>query len=99
MLRGQRRKLPAELLTGLPADRAAWILRLTVILRLATLLNRGRVSEAIPALRWSAVELEFPEGWLSQRPLTAADLEQESRYLEVAGLDFQVLQVGSGGMP
>jgi exopolyphosphatase/guanosine-5'-triphosphate,3'-diphosphate pyrophosphatase len=32
----------------------------------------------------------FPKGWLEQHPLTAADLEQETEYLRVAGFRLRV---------
>ena len=34
--------------------------------------------------------LRFPTGWLLEHPLTAADLELETRFLEPAGFDLQI---------
>jgi exopolyphosphatase/guanosine-5'-triphosphate,3'-diphosphate pyrophosphatase len=67
---------------------------LILLLRLAVLLHRGRGPRALPPLKLKAknrsLEVSFPEGWLADHPLTAADLEQESRYLNAAGFRLQI---------
>jgi exopolyphosphatase/guanosine-5'-triphosphate,3'-diphosphate pyrophosphatase len=34
------------------------------------------------------IQLTFPAGWLEEHPLTIADLEQESSYLEPADINL-----------
>jgi exopolyphosphatase / guanosine-5'-triphosphate,3'-diphosphate pyrophosphatase len=62
---------------------------LIVLLRLAVLLNRGRGPRALPRIdlevRDRSLELRFPKGWLTEHPLTEADLAQEVEYLRAAG--------------
>lgn len=88
-----RRKIARESLAELPAASAENALRLGVILRLAVLLNRARTPETTPEVRVSdggkGVELLFPAGGLAERPLTVADLEQESGFLKSAGYELK----------
>ncbi len=67
---------------------------LTVLLRLAVLLHRGRGPRALPPIQIKAKERSlavlFPKGWLAEHPLTAADLEQEVGYLQAAGFRLRV---------
>lgn len=92
LVRAQRRKFPSDAFVRLPSpwDRKAQ--RLAVLLRSAVLLHRSRSDEAVPALRCIAVgrtyRLDFPSGWLEQRPLTLADLEEEAGFLDPAGFEF-----------
>ena len=89
-----RRRFSRE---GLPIPTVALkqkaVLRLLALLRLAVLLNRSRSHEPLPLFRLTAkkmtVELSFPEGWLDERPLTRADLEQEAERWAAVGLSLQ----------
>jgi exopolyphosphatase / guanosine-5'-triphosphate,3'-diphosphate pyrophosphatase len=89
-----RRKLMLEGVEELvpPWDRSA--VYLIVLLRLAVLLHRGRSSTALPPLELSAtarsLEMRFPAGWLRDRPLTSADLQQEVDYLRMSGFRLRV---------
>ncbi len=62
------------------------LLELSVLLRIAILLHRGRGSEAIPVprihLEHGAVNLQFEPDWLQQHALTRNDLATEQRYLK-----------------
>ena len=62
---------------------------LAIILRLAILLHRNRHTHETPefkiSIQPSTIELFFLNNWLSNAPLTQADLEIEARYLEAAG--------------
>jgi exopolyphosphatase/guanosine-5'-triphosphate,3'-diphosphate pyrophosphatase len=89
-----RRKLNLETLQDLTPP---WHIRsefLVLILRLAVLLHRGRSPLALPKIELQArgrtLQLAFPEGWLDAHPLTATDLENETEYLEAAGLRLRV---------
>jgi exopolyphosphatase/guanosine-5'-triphosphate,3'-diphosphate pyrophosphatase len=90
LVRAHRRKLPVELFEEKPRS---W-LRLAVLLRLAAALNRSRAGEVpTPELELDgkrSLELRFPPGWLAEHPLTAADLELETRYLAPAGFDLDI---------
>jgi exopolyphosphatase/guanosine-5'-triphosphate,3'-diphosphate pyrophosphatase len=88
-VRAHRRKLPVELFEDQPRS---W-LRLAVLLRIAVALNRSR-APAAPSPKLTIEEgkrslhLRFKAGWLAENPLTAADLELESGYLEPAGFEL-----------
>lgn len=66
------------------------LLELSVLLRVAILLQRGRGLEPIPVprirLQRGGVELQFEAGWLEQHPLASNDLKAEQRYLKKIGL-------------
>jgi exopolyphosphatase / guanosine-5'-triphosphate,3'-diphosphate pyrophosphatase len=89
-----RRKLDDPFLDELPGSWRAPMFKLVVLLRLATLLNRGRSPSDLPAIALStgkdSLELKFPHGWLDDNPLTAADLEQETEWLRTRGFDLKV---------
>ena len=62
---------------------------MTLLLRLAVLLHRGRSSVALPEIkliaRPDALELRFPKDWLDDHPLTVADLQIEIEQLKAVG--------------
>ncbi len=86
---GHRRQLSFEALENLvpPWDRHAEFLM--VLLRLAVLLHRGRSPQPLPQVslrvRGRNLNLELPQGWMKEHPLTLEDLEQERAYLKEAG--------------
>jgi len=88
LVRGHRRKFPTQIFEDLPTTDGQPVLRLCVLLRLAVLLHRGRSEGPPPETRLTVsrqgVTLEFPEGWLDERPMTLADFEQERSYLKAA---------------
>jgi exopolyphosphatase/guanosine-5'-triphosphate,3'-diphosphate pyrophosphatase len=96
LVRGQRRKLAADLFSGLPGGRLDPTIKLCVLLRLAVLLNRGRVADPQPHVRVLAardeLSLDFPSGWLAEHALTRADLEQEASWLNEIGIRLVVRQ-------
>jgi exopolyphosphatase/guanosine-5'-triphosphate,3'-diphosphate pyrophosphatase len=67
---------------------------MTLLLRLAVLLNRGRSSVALPEIRLTArsdsLEMRFPPGWLDDHPLTVADLHSEIENLKAVGFRLRV---------
>jgi exopolyphosphatase/guanosine-5'-triphosphate,3'-diphosphate pyrophosphatase len=67
---------------------------MTLLLRLAVLLNRGRSTVALPEIkllpRPDALEVRFPPGWLDDHPLTIADLQQEIENLKTVGFRLRV---------
>jgi exopolyphosphatase / guanosine-5'-triphosphate,3'-diphosphate pyrophosphatase len=67
---------------------------MTLLLRLAVLLHRGRSSVALPEIRLTAradsLEMRFPSGWLDDHPLTVADLQNEIENLKSVGFRLRV---------
>ena len=68
------------------------ILYLTVLLRLAVVLCRGRSEKPIPEFKLkaspSAFSLSLQSGWLADHTLTDADLQEEKMLLAKIGFDF-----------
>jgi exopolyphosphatase / guanosine-5'-triphosphate,3'-diphosphate pyrophosphatase len=87
-----RRKLDDPFLDELPGSWRPQMFKLVVLLRLATLLHRSRSPSNLPAIALStgkdSLELKFPQGWLDDNPLTAADLEQETEWLRARGFEL-----------
>jgi exopolyphosphatase/guanosine-5'-triphosphate,3'-diphosphate pyrophosphatase len=94
LVRGHRRSVPENCFAEVaPADLEK-LRRCLALLRLAVVLHRARSSEELPSLRLDArgreLRLIFPRGWLSQHPLTWADLRQEKAFLEAIGLRLRL---------
>jgi len=89
-----RRKLDDPFLDDLPSLWRAPMFKLVVLLRLATLLNRSRSPSDLPTIALApgkeSLELKFPQGWLDDNPLTAADLEQEEGWLGARGFSLKL---------
>jgi exopolyphosphatase / guanosine-5'-triphosphate,3'-diphosphate pyrophosphatase len=87
-----RRKLDDPFLDDLPSSWRAPMLKLVVLLRLATLLHRSRSPSDLPPIRLTpgknSLKLEFPQGWLDANPLTRADIEQEEAWLQARGFEL-----------
>lgn len=85
LVRCHRRKIAPEELQTLSDDIQQKTLRLCIILRLAVVLNRGRSRNALPEFQLTAddgnIQIRFPDNWLSEHPLTEADLKTEAEYL------------------
>jgi exopolyphosphatase / guanosine-5'-triphosphate,3'-diphosphate pyrophosphatase len=86
---GHRRQLALEPLEDLlpPWDRLAEFL--IVLLRLSVVLHRGRSPQPLPEVKLRVkgrtLNLELPQRWMKEHPLTFEDLEQERGYLKDAG--------------
>jgi exopolyphosphatase/guanosine-5'-triphosphate,3'-diphosphate pyrophosphatase len=91
LVRVHRGRLSLAKVEAFYPGRALPILRLGVLLRLATGLHRSRPA-GVDAVRLSVdgkrIELGLPEGYLDARPLSAADLEREAKILETAGFQL-----------
>jgi exopolyphosphatase/guanosine-5'-triphosphate,3'-diphosphate pyrophosphatase len=92
---GSHRRKPAIEEAGELA--APWDKRapaMTLLLRVAVLLHRGRSSVALTeiklAARADALEIRFPPGWLDDHPLTVADLQVEIENLKGVGFRLRV---------
>ena len=88
----QRQRLDESYLEQLPSAWHIPALRLSILQRLAVLLNRSRSSLELPDIQITVgdnrIRLEFPQGWLDDNPLTITDLEREKNYLEQVGYDL-----------
>jgi exopolyphosphatase/guanosine-5'-triphosphate,3'-diphosphate pyrophosphatase len=85
-----RRTIVPERVTALAGGQTRRALRLAVLLRVAAVVNRTRSPSPRPKIKVKAtgdrVHLVFPSGWLAERPLTRADLEEEAAFLAPVGL-------------
>ncbi len=89
-----RRKIEMADFDNLPDDWREAAFRLTVLLRLAALLNRARSSESLPVFRLEGrtrgLQIAIDKGWFAANPLTRADLQQEQVFLGAAGFELDV---------
>ncbi|HET7307252.1 MAG TPA: Ppx/GppA phosphatase family protein [Gammaproteobacteria bacterium] len=94
LIHAHRRVLPVAIFERYPQPLREKLLRLTLLLRLAVLLCRSRADLGHANIRATAGErsltLQFPAGWLAVRPLTAADLEEETAHWQAAGWTLDV---------
>ncbi len=94
IVKTHRRKFSRAAFKNLPQPWNEYAPYLTIILRLAVLLRRNRHEYTLPdfeiAIVKFGISLRFPALWLSQSPLTHADLIKEADFLKSAGfkLDF-----------
>jgi exopolyphosphatase/guanosine-5'-triphosphate,3'-diphosphate pyrophosphatase len=92
LIASQRRQVDTVKCKALPGSWQAKSVRLAILLRLAVLLNRSRSREPLPEIGVLAgkktLQLQFPSGWLSDNPLTVADLERETSYLGQVGYEL-----------
>ncbi len=94
MVRGHRRKIPLSDFQALPEPVQQCTLRLSILLRLAILVHRGRSASNKPMLLIDVdggrIGLRFPGDWLDSHPLTRAELELEAERLQQAGYSMTV---------
>lgn len=94
LIASHRKKFILSYLKRLPSPWDYYAPILVIILRLAVVFHRNRHTLEMPEFKISInktkVSLTFPKDWLSQVPLTQADLVLEADYLEYAGfkLDY-----------
>jgi exopolyphosphatase/guanosine-5'-triphosphate,3'-diphosphate pyrophosphatase len=94
VLRSHRRKPDEAVIRTLPERLRRPTARITALLRLAVLLQRGRAADPAPPLALSAgdrqLQIRLSQDWLERHPLTRADLEQERDYLKQLDIKLQV---------
>lgn len=94
LVRLHRGRLRRELIDALPGEWRKTGLAMTLALRLAVILHRGRNPQARPPVAMqideTRISVTFEAGWLDSRPLTRMDLELESERLDKAGLALNV---------
>jgi len=93
LVRAHRRKFADNEFAVLPPRISKSCRRLIILLRLAALVHRGRSGSHKPPMKLSVqdnrVHIEFPDGWLSEHPLTGAEMAREAEYLSAAGFTLQ----------
>ena len=94
LVRSHRRSIPEDAFKDIPTRDTQALHRTLAVFRLAAVLHRSRTEEALPQLRLEVVGRElravFPRGWLTQHPLTWADLRQEKEYFEDLGIRLRL---------
>jgi len=94
LVEGHRRKMRPDLFGAIPERQRRTVLLLTCLLRLAVHMNRDRIPE--PPLRLplradgDRLLLDLKPDWLSGRPMTRADLEQERQRLVPLGIRLEI---------
>ncbi|MBI2992979.1 MAG: exopolyphosphatase [Gammaproteobacteria bacterium] len=93
LVRLHRRKFATDELLQVAEDSRARVARLCILLRLAVLLNRSRSTSGLPEIHARAgdseLDLQFPEGWIGDHPLTQTDLDAERELLDAAGINLK----------
>ena len=94
LIGGQRHRIDKSGFQLCPASWREPGLRLLMLLRLAVLLNRSRSAIDIPDVSIRVTDdsmtLGFDRQWLSDNPLTVADLERERDFLQQVGYTLRV---------
>ncbi|HEY6235028.1 MAG TPA: hypothetical protein VIW69_08025 [Candidatus Elarobacter sp.] len=94
LIRAHRRRFPREAFDDLPKRERRTARRLSVLLRFAVLLHRGRAESPLPLIRLTAtgrtLAVRFPRGWLNKNPLTHADLAREVECLRAAKFALEI---------
>ena len=84
LVAAHRRKLRPNMLDDVLSHLQEKVLRLVLLLRLAVVFHRSRrddgLAEFAISVRSNQVNLKFAPGWIEQRPLLLADLQQEQEY-------------------
>jgi exopolyphosphatase / guanosine-5'-triphosphate,3'-diphosphate pyrophosphatase len=85
LVRSHRRKITLDIFEQVTEEAKDKLVKLIIILRLAVVLNRSRNKIKTPeidiGINKNKIELKFQDGWLTEHPLTEADLETEAGYL------------------
>jgi len=95
MIRGQRKKFPKKYIKRLPDELQLATERLTVLLRLAMVFNRGRSEKTDTyvclELTKKGLKLSLPNDWLARHPLTETDLAQEKEFLQAIDFNLKIV--------
>ena len=94
LVRGHRRSISKPPMNSWPKETARRLMHLTILLRIANALALGLDSDALPeyamSVSRSTISLFFPNDWIEQHPLTAANFAAERSYLSKAGFKLVV---------
>jgi len=99
LVRMHRKKLPQSLFDGFSVETVDALLKILTLMRLAVVLNRNRSKQSAPAIKLSCADnqlnLLFPDNWLTEHPLTSADLSYETGVLKSRGIILQFGPLGA----
>ncbi len=93
LVRSHRRRLPSLAFVDLPVAEAQRLRYLSVVLRLAVILNRSHADEHVPVgVDWSSdvPRLTLPDGWLAAHALSASELKIEQTVLSEVGIEIEL---------
>lgn len=83
LVRTHRRKFPKDDIETLDEEERQSMTQLALLLRLAVLLHRNRSSSRLPHIQLGIIErcfqIDLPDGWIDDHPLTARDLDLEAQ--------------------
>jgi exopolyphosphatase / guanosine-5'-triphosphate,3'-diphosphate pyrophosphatase len=89
-----RRKLRLEDFAKVPDEKRDFIVRASLVFRIACLLNRSRSAEPLPEFgleaKKSALTLRFPKRWFDENPLTLTDLDEEKERLSALNVELAI---------
>lgn len=92
VVRAHRRRLSRDHFTRLAKEHRRSGFHLGVLLRLSVRLHHSRSADPLPKIEVTvgnnSLDLSFPRGWLEERPLTQADLEEEATMLQAVGVSL-----------
>ncbi|MDA0681419.1 MAG: Ppx/GppA phosphatase family protein [Proteobacteria bacterium] len=93
LIASQRAGFDKSILQRLPSGWQNRALRLSILLRVAVLLNRSRASDDLSGIDASVereiLRLKFPRDWLDANPLTVADLCREQQFVGTVDHELQ----------
>ncbi len=93
LVRCHRRKFRPVMVEVLPEEMRDYAVKLCVILRLSVLLHRSRSDKPAPEIEARGtdkrLQLSFPPDWLSEHPLSRADLKSERKQLANFGIALE----------
>ena len=89
-----RRKVRLDDFAKVPEERREFVLRTSLVFRIACCLNRSRSTEPLPEFgldaKKSTLTLRFPKNWFDANPLTLADLVEEKERLSAVGVTLEI---------
>jgi exopolyphosphatase / guanosine-5'-triphosphate,3'-diphosphate pyrophosphatase len=92
LILASRRKIHREAFEAIDPARRDDVTMLAMLFRLAVQLNRSRDVDlprfVLRVKERTRLRLVFPAGWLAERPLTLASLEEEEKYLDAFGVQL-----------
>ncbi|MEE9319079.1 MAG: Ppx/GppA phosphatase family protein [Granulosicoccus sp.] len=96
LVRYHRRKIELQAFDGLPDKERDRLLRLLSLLRLATLLHRGRhvqsLDEISVRIKEGQITIIAPQTWLDEHPLTTAELNTEAERLLHVNIKLKAIE-------
>jgi len=90
LVRFHRKKIKASEVPEFTILAQEQVYKLISLLRLGVLFNIKRQDDILPNMSLKAqgndLSIQFPKGWLQQKPIFSADIERESDYIQELGL-------------